>query len=79
MSLFKYRLLDFNGHLASQHAVNVQPDALLEMTGLATTWRPIEYREVPEPKKVDRTHHSVRSLSLCSTRDSAADVIVRHS
>jgi hypothetical protein len=67
VSLFKYHSLDFNGHLASRHMVKVRPDALLEMTGLSTTWRPIEYREVLELEKVnqtrlvyaDRTRHSV--------------------
>jgi hypothetical protein len=49
---------------------------LLEMAGLSTTWRPIEYREVPEPEKVDRTWlvyadrtcHNVQSLSLFHAR-----------
>jgi hypothetical protein len=49
-------------------------------------WRPIEYREVSELKKsdrtcsvyVDRTRHSVWSLSLCFTRPSAADVTIHH-
>jgi hypothetical protein len=79
ISLFKYRSLDFNCHLASQHAVNARQDALLEMTRLSTTWCPIEYREVLEPEKVDQTRHNVRSLSRCSTRDSVVDVIIPRS
>jgi hypothetical protein len=72
----EYRSLDFNGHLASQHAVNDWPNVLLEMTKLSTMWRPIKYKEVLEPEKVDRTRpvyadrslHSVRSLSLFHAR-----------
>jgi hypothetical protein len=72
----EYRSLDFNGHLASQHAVNDWPNVMLEMTKLSTMWRPIKYKEVLEPEKVDRTRpvyadrslHSVRSLSLFHAR-----------